>query len=280
MFFRCPLPPVRQLLIAASLAGLGFAGPACALVGGTPTSWFAQVSDGVQFSDNWVLTAAHVDLHAGDVYRNGYGSAWIAARYDAPNAAFPRDDLALLRLASPIAAPALQLSGAALPPGRLFEPMPVTIAGGEGGAGRSYAQTLLREVWPVADVDGPGPAAPQHVDWLVTYADDFGPPYVEAGDSGGGLFAGHLGDSTGALLGITSAALTNDIVVPALHGSAFVQLAGYRGWIDATMRADAADGQQARWVGGLVPEPSTPALWLGAALLAPWWRARQRRRAG
>lgn len=277
MSVRCPLPRLRQLLFVATIAGLGAAGPAAALVGGTDTAAFAQVSDGVQFTDNWVLTAAHVGLGVGDLYRNGHGAATIAARYDAPGAGFPSDDLALLRLSTPIFSPTLTLATTVLGPGTLYTPIDVTIASGQGGGARAYAHTLLRQVWPSADIDGPGPGAPAPVDWLVTFPDGFGPPYVEPGDSGGGLFAGHVTDSVGVLLGITSAALTNASVTPALHGSAFVQLASYRTWIDATMAADAADGQHAAWVGSMVPEPATASLWLGAALLAPLWRARRRR---
>jgi MYXO-CTERM domain-containing protein len=87
---------------------------------------------------------------------------------------------------------------------------------------------------------------------------------VQGGDSGGGLFRGHVGDSTAApLMGITSALLDLD---SGGHGSAFVQLAAYRHWIDGTMAADLHDAQLARWVSA-VPEPAGWALW-GAGLLA------------
>jgi hypothetical protein len=52
------------------------------------------------------------------VYSNGYGQARIAERYDLGVEAFPADDLALLRLDTPIAhAPTLGLLATALLPG-------------------------------------------------------------------------------------------------------------------------------------------------------------------
>jgi hypothetical protein len=61
------------------------------------------------------------------------------------------------------------------------------------------------------------------VRWLVTYNAGKTAPYVQGGDSGGGLFWGQVKDSTGSLLmGITSAQFTFDT---GQFGSGFVQLA-------------------------------------------------------
>ena len=89
---------------------------------------------------------------------------------------------------------------------------------------------------------------------------------MQGGDSGGGLFLGHVTDSS-VLLGLTSALLTDEKNRPI--GSAFVQPAAYRSWIDATLAADGADTQAVLWLAASVPEPTTWALWLcGVAGLA------------
>lgn len=265
----------RGLLAALLAAAL----PAWAIVGGTATAGFGQVGHGVQITPNWVLTAAHAVLSPGAGYGNGFGSSLVAATFLSGAGPFPADDLALMRLVSPIAAPPLTLSADLLAPG----PQPamnVTIVSAAHQAPRGYGFSLLREVLDSVDVEGPpGTFTAVPVNWLVTYTDaGAGAPYVQGGDSGGGLFFGHVPDSITPLMGITSALIdrgSND--PPTQFSSGFVQLASYRSWIDATMLADGADDQFALWASA-VPEPASWSIGLaGAALLGGVARRRQRR---
>jgi hypothetical protein len=254
----------RWLLGGLSLA---FALPAAAIVGGTPTDAFAQVSNGVQITENWVLTARHVGFTGVPTFTNGYGSATIAARYDLGSGPTLFNDLSLLRLSTSIQAPALSLLSDLLPFGTLTSPLDVTIATGRNQTPRGYGQTVLAEVINQVQLEVDKTPANYDVNWLLTYDALHGAPYVEGGDSGGGLFLGHVTDSAGALLmGITSAKLQFDTAGGRGFGSAFVQLAAYRDWIDTTMRLDATDTQMARWVSA-VPEPLTTSMWLAGLLV-------------
>lgn len=275
---------VLRPLLAATLA-LAIAAPASAIVGGTPTTAFGQVStdvrgNGVQITPNWVLTAHHIDYGAsgGTTFSDGYGSSGIAAVFNFTSAAFPTDDISLLLLATPIsAAPSLSLLANVLADGSYAPGIDVTIATGHNQSPRGYAATQIVEVGTTIIDHG----APKTVNYLVAATDS--PPYVQAGDSGGGLFLGTVTDSVSPLLGITSAMDTDTTVVPNIHYSLFVQIAAYRSWIDQTMAAHSVDGtnfQSANWVSvsGLpspVPEPGTAALWLGG-LLAAAFGARRR----
>lgn len=258
------------LLLAAVL-------PAQAIVGGTATDNFRPVDSGVQITGNWVLTARHVGYAQGGTYSNGWGSATIAARYDLGTGPDLVNDLALLRLTSPItAAPALDLLSDPLPVGLLATPLAVTIATGSNQAPRGYAFAALAKVINQVELEVNNVSGNYGVNWLLAYNDTHSAPYVERLDSGGGLFLGHVTDSAGALLmGITSAQLDFTPAEGGGFGSGFVQLAAYRDWIDTTMADDPADSQLAHWVSA-VPEPATWALWLaGAALMAG--KARRRR---
>jgi hypothetical protein len=260
----------------ALLAGL----PAQAIVGGTATSAFAHVGQGVQITNSWVLTARHLGLTVGGSYSNGWGMALVAARYDLGSGAFPADDLTLLRLASPIsAAPDLGLLATLLPAGLLATPLTVTITTDNNQSPRGFAVTTLTGVLDQLDPDGTGGSGPVDVHYLVSAHGANQLPHVEGGDSGGGLFLGAVADSTGALLmGINSALLLNGQSTPV--GSAFVQLASQRSWIDQTMANDLADSQVANWVFAPVPEPAAWALLLaGGAALAGQARRRPARSA-
>jgi hypothetical protein len=251
--------------------------PAAAIVGGTPTTAFGQLSNGVQITENWVLTARHVGIKAGDTFADGYGSAIVGARYELGTGPTLVNDLALLRLTTPIAAPALSLLSDLLPVGPLASPLAVTIATGRNQVPRGYGQTQIAEVIDKVELDVNGVLGNYAVNWLVTYDAAHGEPYVQGGDSGGGLFLGHVQDSAGAaLMGITSAQVQFDEAGGGGFGSAFVQLAAYRSWIDDTMRLDLTDSQTVRWVTA-VPEPASMSMWLAGLLVAGGMGARRRR---
>jgi hypothetical protein len=244
------------------------AGAAQAIAGGTPTTAFEAVGIfGVQLTSDWVLTAQHAAFNPGDTYGNGYGARIVAQRYDAPGSGlFPANDLALLRLEplAPDAAalPLIAVSDTAIAEGT-FAAIDVTITSGlNSGPARGYGYTTITESTLLAQ-DGSGPIVT--VNWLLSWD---GALYVQGGDSGGGLFLGHVTGSS-VLLGITSALLTDEHDNPL--GSAFVQPAAYRSWIDSVMAGDLTDSQTVLWVGAPVPEP-TPTLLLAGGLLALAWR--------
>lgn len=248
--------------LAAAASALAVA-PAAAIVGGTATTEFGQVASGVQVLPNWVITARHLGLGVGDTFSNGYGSATIAARYDAAAGAFPLDDLALLRLATPIAAPSLSLVADTLVAGSSYT-LDATLTTGHNQVPRGYGFSQVREFWPLVDPDDAGPLTEVPVNWLIVYTDGYTTPYVQGGDSGGGLFFGHVTSLTGQssdvpLWGIASAFITdkdaNDNDINPRSG--YVQLASYRSWLDGTLAADAADTQSLGWVSAAVPEPAT-----------------------
>lgn len=261
-----------------SLAALAWLStPAWAIDGGTATTDFKNVSDGVQFAPNWVLTASHVGFAVNGTYTNGHGTALIDAVYLAPGASFPNNDLALVHLATAInSAPTLQLSSTVLATTALDWLNPslnvnVTLSTDSNQAPRGYAHVQLREfVETYLDDDDNDPNTPsllRTVNWYVMHQNNFGTPYVQSGDSGGGLFLGHVTDNTSPLLGIGSA-LIFDVLGPNSNSfaSAYVSPASYRSWIDNTMLANLSDTQMANWVSTAVPEPTTWALWLAGGL--------------
>lgn len=271
---------IRLALGAALLVANGHA---AAIVGGTPTTDFDVVgafstgASGVQITDSWVLTARHVGAASGATFTDGFGSAIVAQRYQLSGPGFPQNDLALLRLATPIPIAALPIESTLLPPGELAAPIAATMASGANQAPRGYGHTLVQEVLDEVDPDDAGPLPTVPVNWLLAHTASSGPPYVQGNDSGGGLFLGQVSDSS-TLLGIASAAFTDE-QDPTLHASGFVQLAAYRDWIDATMAADPFDTQTVLWVSS-VPEPASLLLWAGALALAGARRGLERCKTG
>ncbi len=275
-----------RAVVAGVCCAAAITTPAWAITGAVSTTQFRSVSDGVQFAPSWVLSAHHVGYAVNGLYSNGYGSALIDAVYSPAGAGFPADDLMLIRLATPIsAAPSLQLSSTVFSATAFDVLNPsmdvsVTLTSNSNASPgpRAYAFGQLREfVSSYPDDHDNNPATPsimRSVNWLVTYPNNMGAPYVESGDSGGGLFFGHVTDDTSPLLGIGSALLT-DINAPGQLASAYVSVASYRSWIDSTMQNDGADLQMAQWVSTPVPEPAAWALWLaGAAALGAWQRGK------
>ncbi len=264
---RAQPAPVLLVLLAA------LAAPAQAIVGATPTTAFGAVGQGVQVTPDWVFTVAHYVLGVGQTYNNGYGSRTVAATFYAPGAgAFPENDFALMRLvpeASSATTPYLVVNDATVPNGT-FAPLPFTIvSGANSGPARGAAFTTVSESAVLIDPDDGGPLPPVVANYLLSWDSAV---YVQGGDSGGGLFAGHVTDAS-VLWGLSSAQLTDAQDMPI--GSGFVQPGAYRSWIDATLRADPFDNEAVLWASA-VPEPAVWLLWaagLGAVALA-------RRRAG
>jgi hypothetical protein len=253
---------MRHALLLLATALCMTAVPAHAIVGGTDTSSFGQVASGVQIAPNWVLTARHLTYTVGSSYSNGYGSASVAAVYDAGAGSYPFADLTLLRLDTAINAPAIELNASALPGGTGYA-IDATIVTGHNQVPRGYAFTTVREFQSLIDPDGDGPLGPVEANYLITYPTGYGAPYVEGGDSGGALFLGHVLDANAPLWGISSAQIYDEDEQgnKSDFASGFVQVASYRSWIDSTMMADTTDAELASWtVTGVVPEPGTWAL--------------------
>jgi hypothetical protein len=276
MMYR--LPSLRPVSVALA-ASLCLALPAHALVNGTDTSNFNAVgaigiASGVLIADNWVLTAGHVasGLGAGTMsFEALTGSAVIDAIYTYSTAAFPNNDIALLHLASPIAAALPVLNDQVVKASQVSSLGALRIATAQNqtpnGVGSTTASTVKSSY-----TDSTGTS--YTVNWLITN----GQAYLQGGDSGAALFKGAVSDSGGAvLLGVASAALTDSNGAPE---SAFVQVASYKTWINNTM---ASSGQQAVWSStSPVPEPSTASMYLLSGLAAiglVWgrsaWRMRQ-----
>jgi hypothetical protein len=249
---------------AALLGAIGLLPLAAqAITNSTGTSNFAAVGPGVQVTPDWVFTATHVlgALTPGSSFVNGYGARTVAAIYSVPGTGeFPNNDLSLVRLVpAATGAPFLPVNSNNVPVG-VFAPWNVTIASAAntGGSPRAYGFSNVNE--SLLSYSDPT-ISNATVNWLINTDTQ---RLVQGGDSGSGLFAGHVTDSS-VLLGITSALLEDEQTPPLPTGSAFVQPAAYRSWIDATLLADLTDNQAINWTfvpgPAPVPEPGTWALW-------------------
>ena len=257
----------HALASCAAVAGLCGTLPAHAIINGAPTASFTAVGElggtsGVLIADNWVLTAAHVanSLTIGSSsFVSLDGSSLIDAIYTFSSADFPSHDIALVHLSSSLDIATPLLNDLVITSGQVASLGTLTLASAQNQSPNGYAITTaygVTSTYPVGD------APPVTVNWLLTNGD----ARVQGGDSGSALFAGEITDSAGeVLLGIGSAFLINDDTGMA-EGSAHVQVASYRNWIDATM---ASSGQQAIWASS-VPEPSSLLLCAlgGLAILA------------
>ena len=259
------------LAVAAAL-------PAQATVGGTGTNSFLAVGAyGVQVAPDWVLTANHVAGGFFPVsppsttdYSNGYGTRAVVDRFDAPGSGlFPANDVSLLRLAPTLAAVPYLLVSSDLYAVGAMPALNVTITNSGNQLPRGYAFTTVTEFADKIDPDDAGPSGLVTVNYLLSYDSLV---HVEGGDSGGGLFLGHVFDAISPLLGLNSARLEDANKVPL--GSGFVIPAAYRSWIDSTLSSALNNTQQIQWVSS-VPEPGTWLLWAaGLAVLTAVARKR------
>lgn len=250
-----------------AMAALWGAPTAHAIVNGTPTTSFKAVGElggasGVLIADNWVLTAAHVasSLTIGvSSFDSLEGSSLIGAIYTFSSEPFPANDIALVQLSTSLDTATPILNDLLITPGQVASLGTLTMASAQNQAPNGQATTTAYSAPSTYTADD---GITYTVNWLLTD----GSARVQGGDSGSALFAGDVSDSAGeVLLGIASAILFSDDTGIA-ETSAYVQVASYRDWIDATM---AGSGQQAVWVSS-VPEPSSLLLLAlgGMAILA------------
>jgi Trypsin len=222
-----------------------------------------------------VLTAKHLGFTAGTSYfANGYGNSLVKAVYTA-GPGYLTDDLMLLRLNDPLSgAPVVSLSSTVWSDTTSLA-MPVTMTSNSNPSAnpRAYGHSTVTQYASTFDIDD-NPGTPNmSTHWLIATSALSGPPYVQGGDSGGGLFFGHVLDSHAPLLGIASALLSD--TAQTQFASAFVSVAAYRSWIDTTMLNDSTDAQLATWVSTPVPEPTGWTLALIGLLSAAGVRPRQ-----
>lgn len=258
----------RHLLASfAFAAGMSCALPAHAIVNGTPTTEFKAVgalgeASGVLIADNWVLTAAHVaqSLTVGaSSFESLAGASLISGIYTFSGAPFPANDIALVQLSTSLEIATPLLNDLLIAPGEATSLGTLTMASAQNQVPNGYATTTAQSANSTY-TDGEG--VTHTVNWVLTG----GSAQLQGGDSGSALFLGAATDSAGELLlGIASAVLIDEST-GAAQSSAYVQLASYKDWIDATM---ARSGQQAMWVSS-VPEPSSLLLLAvgGMAILA------------
>lgn len=255
-----------SLLSCAFTVAFWCASPAHAIVNGTSTSSFSAVGElgsasGVLIADNWVLTAAHV-ANALTVGTSSFaslgGASLIDAVYTFSSAAFPSNDIALVHLSTALDTAVPILNDQVIKNNQTASLGTLTMATAQNQVPNGFATTLASGAITTHTEDN----VTSTVNWIITN----GQAYLQGGDSGSSLFQGAVSDSAGSLLlGIASAALLNE-TTGASEGSAFVQVANYKSWINGTM---ASSGQQAVWASS-VPEPSTLALYAlgGLAILA------------
>jgi hypothetical protein len=200
---------------------------------------------GVQIAPKWVLTAAHAAPSVGAIFVDDFGMSGVAevltfpsrAPTQTPLAGALRDDLALVRLAAPIASPYFpRLADDAALPGQgalaaaLYSAMPATLVSNNPSmAARRFAGAHFQEL-----LRAPG------YDFLVVAADQV---ELVAGDSGSPLFLGRLNDTDqeSVLAGVATAHGRSRAGAPL---GIYTRVGPYRALLDAAVEAS---GEKLRW---------------------------------
>lgn len=251
----------RELVgsMAATLAVV-LAGAASALDGGSkaPHGHFGVVGSfaptrsalgsgfsGVQIAPRWVLTAAHVAPAVGAIFVNDYGMSGVAevltfplkVPTQTPLVGALRDDLALVRLAVPIASPYFP---------RLADDVSLPGPGSLSAKAYSGFQTTLVSNNPSIGARRFGSArfeglfrAPGY-DFLLVVGDSVA---LVGGDSGSPAFLGRLNDADGE--SVVAGVATGQS--KATNGAAlgiYTRAGPYRRLLDAAVEAS---GERVRW---------------------------------
>jgi len=199
---------------------------------------------GVQVAPRWVLTAAHAAPPVGAIFVDDFGMSGVAAVLTFPSkvptqtplTGAPRDDLALVRLAAPIASPYFPrlADDAALPhQGALvaatYSGLQATLVSNNPSmAARRFGVARFRGL-----LRAPG------YDFLLVTSDKVG---VVAGDSGSPLFLGRLNDTNreSVLAGVATAQGKGGAGALGIY----TRIGPYRELLDAAVEAS---GEKLHW---------------------------------
>jgi Trypsin len=264
---HCTQRFAKLLLWAGVALSVAAGGAAHAITNGSDTISFNAVGElgfasGVQIAESWIVTAAHVA--AGVVtdvstFQGLTGASVVDQVYFLEMADGVMPDIALLHLAQAIQdVPLPSVNDGIITQESVAAVGQVTMVTAQNQSPNGFGVATLHAVATFDSSDGSGSS----LNWLITE----GEAAVEGGDSGGALFMGTPQDSANAvLLGVVSLASYEFTFDGDPSASAFVPLAPYKDWIDATMMPS---GEQVQWVtaipaadAAVVPEPGTCALW-------------------
>lgn len=193
-----------------------------------------------QIAPSWAITAGHVAPAVGKRYVDDYGQAKIVgvtrltttAPTEPPFGGALRDDLALLRLAEPIAAPYLpRLIDDARLQQRHADIEFTLVSNNPGLHARRTGHGSLRVL-----------TRRRGYDYLIVGSRDL---QLVPGDSGSALFLGHLADSDAwsILAGVASARTTD---TAGQHLAVYARIGAHRSALDALV---GESGQRLNWVG-------------------------------
>lgn len=228
---------------AAALEGFGvWSTPNFGIVGtfSKASSPAAQGFSGIQIAPSWIVTAAHVAPTVDSFFTNHYGAAAVAgivraqttAPSDSPLPGAPRDDLALVRLTSPIAAPYLpRLLDDEMLMHRRANPDACTLVSNNPGLSHRYAgfarvQALIRR---------------EGYEFVLAEGDGVN---LVSGDSGSAMFLGFLRHASveAVLFGVASARTVDK---KGQNIGVYARVGAHRKMMDEAM---AGSGQRLSWL--------------------------------